>query len=53
MEVINQETGSPATGAPMNEPQQPAEAPQVPMSEPQAPTAPGESQPTPQVPQGN
>jgi hypothetical protein len=54
MNIINQETGSPATGAPENQPQ-PAEAPQAPMSEPQTPAMPQEGQPTDggDAPQGN
>ena len=54
MNIINQETGSPATGAPENQPQ-PAEAPQAPASEPQTPAMPQEGQPADggAAPQGN
>ena len=46
MNVINQDTGSPATDAPQSEPQKPTEAPsQEPAAEPQTPAAPQEGQP--------
>ncbi len=54
MNIINQETGSPATGTPQSEPQQPVTTPNAPTPEPQAPSTPQEGQPAaPQAPQGN